>query len=141
MTQPTLAARQRSAGHPVAGAFLAVFGGLLWLIPVVVLVLIVPRFVEIFEKFDVAGGLPTATQAVITVAQALSTWWPVAVLLWLAVVGGLVALCAAVRARRPVALAAVFAGLSFLGVVITITLMVVVLFMPLVRLIEQTGRG
>jgi len=133
--------RQARTGHPVAGSLLALFGGLLWLIPAAMGVLIVPKFVEVFEKFDVPGGLPTATQAVITIARAVSAGWPLAMLVWLAVVGGLAALCVAVRRPWPVVVAAVFAGLSLLGVGAAVVLMVVGLFSALVRTIEQVGQG
>jgi hypothetical protein len=49
------------------------------------------------------------------VAIAVSAWWPLVALVWLVVVVGLVVLCVRVRARWPVALAGVFAGLSLLS--------------------------
>jgi len=139
MTQMTPSQTQGDRGPSVAGALLAIFGGLLWLIPTALVVLVVPKFVKIFE--DSGAELPTATQAVITVAWAVSAWWPLVALVWLAVVGGLVALCEKVRARWPVVLAGMFAGLSLLGVGVGTFLMVVVLFVPLVEMIELMSQG
>jgi len=133
--------RQGGKGHPVAGVLLAILGGVLWLLPVAMGVLIVPKFAEVFDKFDIRGGLPTGTVAVLAVGKAVSTWWPLVALVWLAVVGGLVGLCMKVRRPWPVVVAAVFAGLSLLGVGAAVVLMVVVLFLPLVRTVEVIGQG
>lgn len=143
MTQTAFPGRPTAKAHPVAGALLAllgVFGGLLWLIPAAILVLVVPTFVEIFAKFDISGGLPTATQAVITVAQGLSTWWPVAALVWLAVVGVLAAVCLTVRVRWAAVAAGTFAALSLVAVQVTVVVIVLALFIPMVRLVEGVGQ-
>jgi hypothetical protein len=139
MTQMTSSQTQGGRGRSVAGALLAIFGGVLWLLPAAIIVLVVPKFVEIFE--DSGAELPTATQAVIAAAMAVSAWWPLVAIVWLAVVVGLVALCEKVRARWPVALAGMFAGLSLLGVGVGTFLMVVVLFVPLVEMAELMSQG
>jgi len=140
VTQTTVSERQGGKGGAVVGVLLAVLGGVLWLLPVAMGVLIVPKFAEVFDKFDIRGGLPTGTVAVLAVADGVCTWWPLVALLWLAVVGGLAALCVAVRRPWPVVVAAVFAGLSFLGVGAAVVLTVVALFLPLVRTIEVIGQ-
>lgn len=43
-----------------------VLGGLGWLLLAYVFAFIVPTFAEIFEKFDIKGGLPLATRVVLT---------------------------------------------------------------------------
>jgi hypothetical protein len=139
MTQTPAVERHPRRGHPVAGSLLAIFGGALWLLPAAVIVFMVPKFVAIFEKFD--ADVSAVSAAVIAVATAVSAWWPLVGLVWLAVVGGLVAVCVTVRARWPVVLAGVFAGFSFVGVCVAITLPVVALFIPLQRTIQEVGQG
>jgi len=139
MTQTTLAGQQKSTGHPVAGSLLSIFGGLLWLLPAAIIVLIVPRFVAIFE--DSGADLPASTAAVISVARAVSAGWPLVALVWLVVVIGLVALCVRVRAKWPVALAGVFAGVSLLSVGVVTVLIVVVLFLRLAEMSELMSQG
>jgi type II secretory pathway component PulF len=113
MMQMTHSQKQGDRGSAVAGSLLAIFGGLLWLLPAAIIVLIVPKSVQVFEESS--AELPASTAAIIWVAIAVSAWWPLVALVWLVVVVGLVVLCVRVRARWPVALAGVFAGLSLLS--------------------------
>jgi len=129
----------RRAGRPVLGVVLSLIGGVAWLTLVEMGAFIVPKFVEVFEEFGVAGELPTATVVVLAVAHALLVWWPVAAMLWIAVVGGLVTLCVRVRKGWPVAVAAVFAGVSLVGVATAAVLIMVTLFVPLVKVVESVG--
>jgi hypothetical protein len=139
MTQTTDVERRAPRTHPVAGTFLAVTGGLVWVLPAAVAVFIVPKFVALFEETD--AELPAVSAAVLAGAKAVFAWWPLAVLALLLAVGGLVALSVTVRGPWPVALAGTFAGLSVLGMGVALLLTVVALFLPMQALLDDLSHG
>ena len=49
--------------------------GVAIVILVAIMLFIVPKFKEIFDKFDIKGGLPAPTQALIQVAEIVKVYW------------------------------------------------------------------
>ncbi len=136
MSEPATTPRQgpsRSSG--IAGVVLAIGGGLVWLLPVFTFVFIAPKFAEIFAKFDIKGGLPPMTQAILAVSSAFARYWYLFAALWAAVIAGLVIASVVARRRWPVSLSVAFGVVSLVLVVVIETLVVIGLFMPLQGLI------
>jgi type IV pilus assembly protein PilC len=70
--EKAMALRRRVVGamvYPslVIGVTVVILIGIMWGI--------VPKFQEIFSKFDIPGGLPPLTQALINVSTAIKTYW------------------------------------------------------------------
>jgi hypothetical protein len=98
---------------------------------------VAPKFKEIFEKFDIKGGLPFLTQALLSVADSLAYLWCGAGALWVLVIGGLAVLAGLARWRWWLPVSGVFAGVSFLAMLIAVGVTVVGLFLPLVKLLQS----
>ncbi len=126
---PTTAAR-------IVGAISSLVGGAAWLALLVILVTIVPRFEEIFQKFDIKGGLPESTQVMISVSHIFRSYW----FFLLPLVGGAtVAMfipCISGRKRSVATISVVFGAVSCLLFAIAVTVIVVGLFMPLISLVQ-----
>jgi hypothetical protein len=102
---------------------------------------VVPRFKEIFEKFDIQGGLPVLTQAIIAVSDVLVGCWFVFVPLWLLVVGGLAVWAGRAGSRRALRLARIFAIIAIIATSVLVPLMVIGLFLPLVQRPSRLHHG
>lgn len=140
MSEPATTPRQgpsRSSG--IAGAVLAIAGGLVWLLPIFTFVFIVPKFAEIFAKFAITGRLPLITQAILAVSSAFTRYWYLFAALWAAVIAGLVIASAVAGTRLPVSLSVAFGVISLVLVVVIETLLVLGLFAPMVTLIQDVG--
>jgi hypothetical protein len=139
MTGVPTASHGSSTALKVLGASLVAGGGLAWLIVFALFALVVPRFEEIFLKFDIKGGLPALTQALIAVSHVIKTWWyawvPIGVLAMVALVGA----CLVCQSRAGFYAAAAFAALSLLVAFATPVLLVVGMFLPLVDLVQDVG--
>ena len=142
MSEPVATPRQGPSGLArILGIVVAVVGGLAWLLPVFTFVFIVPKFAEIFVKFDVQGGLPVATQALLAMSSALARYWYLFAALWVAVVAGLAIASVVAGTHWPVWLSAGFAGVSLVLVFVIQALIVIGLFLPLTHLIESVRRA
>jgi hypothetical protein len=120
----------------IIGAAGAVVAGLCWLAMIGPLLFIVPKFEEIFARFEIKGGLPALTELVIAFSRLVRWFWPAAVGGVLAGAGGLVLLCVLARSRGP-AIAAIVAGcVSILALPLYTAALVISLFLPLVTLVE-----
>ena len=128
-------ALRRTVASRVLAASLVVLGGLAWLVILMVVLFIVPKFVAIFADFDVK--LPQGTMVILCVSRAVGQYSIVFGALWLIVVPGLAVLLAATARRWAVGLAAAFAGVSLVGTLMALVLTVVGLFLPLVSLLES----
>jgi hypothetical protein len=134
---PTADGQGGRAARRIAGVGLAVLGGVPWLAVAFVLVFTVPRFAEIFAKFE--GQVPAVTQAVLAAGKFVSNYWYLCAMMWLALVGGLAGLCLIVPGRWPAAVAVGWAGVSVVGAAAIMAVTVMALFLPLVRLTEDLG--
>lgn len=139
MTGLSAEPRRPSAGLKALGVVLASAGGLVWLIPIVLLVYIVPKFVEVFNKFD--AELPSLTRVIIAASWAVAQVWYLAALVWLAVVAGLVGASLAARSNRAIWASGIFAAVSVGLTLLVLAGMVVSLFVPLVVLVQETNGG
>ena len=128
-------ALRRTVASRVLAASLVVLGGLAWLVVLMVVLFIVPKFVAIFADFDVK--LPQLSQAIICASRVVGQNSIVFGALWLIVVPGLAVLLAATSWRWAVGLAAAFAGVSLVGTVMALVLTVLGLFLPLISLLES----
>ena len=116
----------------IAGAGLTVIAGAPWAVMLWIFLFVVPKFHEIFARFEIKSGLPAATEAIIGISAVLTTFWPVAVLM---VVGGTVALavlCGRARTLRVIIAAAVACAVSLLLFMVCLPILTVSLFLPLV---------
>jgi hypothetical protein len=117
----------------IAGAVVA---GLCWLAMIGPLLFIVPKFEEIFAKFEIKGGLPATTEFVIAVSHVVRWAWPAVIVGVLVGVAGLVVLCVLARTSRP-AIAAIVAGcVSVLALALYTAALVISLFLTLVSLVN-----
>ena len=123
----------------IAGAGFTVIAGAPWAVMLWIFLFIVPKFHEIFARFEIKSDLPAATEAIIRISAVLTTFWPVAVLM---VVGGTVALavlCGRARTSRVIIAAAVACAVSLLLFMVCLTILTVSLFQPLVVLIQAAS--
>ncbi|MBM4019746.1 MAG: hypothetical protein FJ288_15730 [Planctomycetes bacterium] len=121
------------------GVLFGLLGGAAWAVLLGVLVFIVPRFEEIFERFEIESGLPVATMLVIVAAGAVRTWWFMFAPALAAAVGAPVLASVGGRSLAVAVAAAVFGMVSILLAAACVTLVVVGLFAPLVQLIGAVG--
>jgi type II secretory pathway component PulF len=122
----------------IIGIVAAVLSGLCWAAAIGPLVFIVPKFEQIFSRFEVA--LPVATQTVLGLSHVASQFGLVLAALVLVASVGLAVLCGRARSNWPVIVAAVACGLSVVGFFVFQAVLTVSLFLPLVKLIEAVGR-
>jgi len=131
----------RSKASRLAAGVLVAAGGVCWLAPLFVLVAIVPRFGEIFEKSGIEGGLPGATAFALGIGSALGEVGLWILALWLVLVLALAAAAALAPWRLMVCVSAILLGLCFVGSVAATTATVVALFLPMAQLMQQVGSG
>ena len=139
MTQSAGAAQRPSVAGRVVGVCFGLVGVLGWVSLIGILAFIVPRFEEIFTRFEVRGGLPWVTAVIIHLSHAVRNWWflfgPAAA----AVLAALLVGCIWTRAPGCVIAAVVFGTVSVLAVAVGVTVIVAGLFTPLVTLIQDVG--
>jgi len=70
--EKAMALRRRITGAMVYPAMVI---GIALVIVTLIIMFIVPRFEDIFKKFDIKGGLPMPTQILINVSHAVGTYW------------------------------------------------------------------
>jgi len=100
----------------------------------------VPRFAEIFAKFKIEE-FPATTQTLCNIGFVVQQFWYLFGLAWLAATaGGIFWIVRTSRQRALVLMAAIGFG-SWMLVGLLIGVVVILLFQPLVELIQQTGRG
>jgi len=129
--------REPCAAYNVTSGLIVLMGGLLWLLPAIGCVFIVPKFAEIYSKFEMEPS-PSA-QAVIAFARAVTTWWWAFGVAWVVVVGGLVVLAVAVRQRWTIIASVVFAAASLVAVVVVAFVLVLLLSRALVETVQAVG--
>jgi len=139
MSQAAAVPEGRSAASRAASSLLVAVGGLVWLLVAGIFVFVGPRFKEIYAKFDIKGGPPVLTQAIIAVSDVLAGYWFVFVPLGLLVVGGLAVWAGLARSRRALWLAGIFAISAIIATTVLVSLMAIGLFLPLVPLIQSVG--
>ena len=128
-----------STALKILGVCLVAGGGLAWLVVFALFALLVPRFEEIFQKFDVEGRLPALTHALIAVSHIIKTWWYAWVPTGVLAMAALVYADLVCRSRAGFYAAAAFAALSLAAAFITLVLVVIGVFLPLVDLIQDVG--
>jgi hypothetical protein len=138
MSQSPAAVPCRSTVSRLACVGLVILGGLCWLPGPGIALFVVPRFKEIFVKFDIKGSLPFLTQAIIAVSDVLLGYWFVFVPLWLLVVGGLAVWAGLAGSRRALLLAGIFAIIAIIATTVLVPVMVVGLFQPLTQMLIQS---
>lgn len=89
--------RSKVIGAMIYPAFLLVFG---FGVVAVMLTYFVPKFEPIFERMRASGGLPTATQLLLTVSEVLRSYWPLVLLAAAGAVFGVVRLLTSAAGRR-----------------------------------------
>ena len=100
---------------------------------------IVPRFAEIVAKFKFEP--PATTQTLFSIGLTIRQFWYLFGLAWLATTaGGIFWIVRTSRQRALVLIAAIGFG-SWMLVGLFIGVVVILLFQPLVQVIQQTGRG
>lgn len=107
-----------------------------WVILLVILLYLVPRFQDIFSQLQVE--MPVPTRVILAFSDLLRTWWFVALPMLLALAVGLIVFAAiygAERIRWIVVLVAVSFGLLGPG----IGVVVIALFLPLTKMIQEMG--
>ena len=137
MTQSAAVPQGPSTFVRVMGVVSGLLGGLSWLVVFGVLLLIVPKFEEMFARFEIKAGLPWVTKAVIAVSHALHIAWPLVACIVLGIPAA--AILVSIRARsRKGAVAAVVFGLGSLAILsVVLPVIVISLFLPL----EHFTRG
>jgi type II secretory pathway component PulF len=139
MTECTPQLPVRSLASRIASAALVVVGGLFAFIPILVVTFVVPRFEEIFHKFNIPDGLSPLTETLIGIGHVLGWCWFVVVPMGLLGVGYLAVVCARPRTRRGLLWAVIFAGASFVIVSVLVTIITIGLFQPLTHLIKEVN--
>jgi len=136
MTASTSTPEPPSTAARVVSAFLALYGAFFWLVVLFVLVSKVPRFVQIYERFEIRE-LPTRTILVCTVGLFVARYWYVFGLAWFAATAAVAFGFA--RCKHGLLLGGIFLGVSFLATGVVIGVVVIGLFMGLEILIKSTG--
>ena len=139
MTAVPTASQGPSTALKVLGVCLIAGGGLAWLIVFALLALAVPRFEEIFQRFELEGRLSALTQALIAVSHVIKTWWYAGVPIGVLAMAVLVYACLVCRSRAGIYAAAAFAALSLAAAFITSVLVVIGMFLPMVDLVQDVG--
>jgi hypothetical protein len=127
-------AQGHSVASRIAGIVLALVGGLVWLLPVLGFVFIVPRFVQVFDELGVA--LPVLARYVIGASGVVAHYWPIFAAPLAAVTMGLVVGSVVGKTRVPVGLSVAFSVVSLLMVIAVQTLLVMGLFLPLASVVQ-----
>jgi len=130
----TADAQGHSVASRIAGIVLALVGGLVWLVPVLGVVFIVPMFVQVFDELGVA--LPVLARSVIGVSGAVAHYGFLAGGVLAALVTGLVVASVVARTRWPVWLSVAFAVVSLVLVIAVQALLVIGLLLPLVTVVQ-----
>jgi len=141
MTQVPDVSQERTSFSRGLSATLVVCGGGMWAIPMAIVLVIAPRFEEIFRKFQMPGGVSELTAGIIGLAHFLTEYGYVLLPAGVAAVGVLAWLCSLRSWRGGIVAAGLFAGLSLLALPGIIVVLVVGLFQPLTALISAVGGG
>jgi len=137
MTQSAGAAQRPSVAWRVVGVFFGLLSGLAWLLVFGILVFIVPKFEEIFQRFDAA--LPLLTRALISATHVMFQGWPVFAALMFGVPAAAILLSVLARSSAGVTAAAVLGLVSVFMFVIAMAAIVIGLFLPMISLVEVLG--
>jgi len=112
------------------GVGFAVIAGAPWAVMLGIFLFVVPKFREIFDRFEL--NLPAATQAIISISAILTTLWPVAVMVVAECTVLLAVFCGRARTSRGMIVAVVACAVSLLLFAGCLTILVLSLFLPLV---------
>ena len=112
-----------------------------WLILLLLLGFIVPRFAEIFTKFKIEGGLPVSTQILCSTGLVVQQFWYLFGLGWLCVAGGMVLWVLKGRWKHRALVVSLLGAGSLLGAPVILGAIVISLFCPLVELIKKVNQG
>jgi len=135
MSESATTPRQGPSGLArIAAAVLAIVGGLVWLLPALGFVFIVPKFVQVFNELEVS--LPAPALFLIGASGMVANYWFVFAAPLAAVTIGLVIASVVARTRWPVSLSVAFAVVSLVLVIVVQALLVIGLFIPLVHIVE-----
>ena len=135
MSESATTPRQGPSGLArIAGAVLAIVGGLVWLLPALGFVFIVPMIVHVFVELEVE--LPALARFLIGASGMVANYWFVFAAPLAAVTIGLVAASVVARTRWPVSLSVAFAVVSLVLVIVVQALLVMGLFVPLVHVVQ-----
>jgi hypothetical protein len=131
----------RSTLSRVLSAVLVLGGGALWAIPTFALLYYAPKFQDIFQKFQIPGGLPVVTVTLLALSDFLSRN-AFAILPLAAMAIGLLALLSSLRTwRGGIIAASLFAAVSFFAVAIAVAVLVIGLIQPMVALIQTVSNS
>jgi type II secretory pathway component PulF len=118
------------------GVVSGLLGGLAWLAVFGVLLLIVPKFEEMFARFEIKAGLPWVTQALITISHALHIAWPLVACIVLGVPAAAILVSIYGRSSKGAVAAVVFGLGSLVILFVAMPVIVAGLFLPLVELLK-----
>ena len=132
MTQSAAVPQGPSTFVRVMGVVSGLLGGLSWLVVFGVLLLIVPKFEEMFARFEIKAGLPWATQVLITISHALHIAWPLVACIVLGIPVAAILVSIRARSRKGAVAAMVFGLGSVLIPLVALPVIAINLFLPLV---------
>jgi len=132
-----------SQGTPVwvraTGVVSGLLGGLAWLLLFGVLLFIVPKFEEMFVRFEIKSGLPAPTKILITLSRILRVAWPLAAAIMFGIPAASILLSVFARSSKGAAAAVVFGLGSLLIVLVVLPVIVTGLFLPLLDLMQSAS--
>jgi type II secretory pathway component PulF len=128
-------------GARVTGAVMAMLGGVAWVALLTILLTVVPRFENIFIKFDIPGGLPDLTRGVIAASHAVSRM--AIIVLPMVTIGTflLVGFSVADRRRTAITISTIFGIVSCLIVTIFGALIVYGILNPFMNIMTHVSSG
>lgn len=139
MTQSTAAVQGPPVWVRAMGVVSGVLGGLAWLLVFGILVFFVPKFEEMFARFEIKAGLPWVTKVLISISHVLHVGWPLVACIVFGIPAASILVSILDRSPKG-SVAAIVLGLSsVLIVLVALPLIVAGLFMPLVEIIKATS--
>ena len=141
MTEATTEPVERSKFSRVTSAILVALGGVAWLLPLGLMLLFVPRFEDIFKKFDIRGGLPMLTQMEINLSHVLARFWYPMVPAGLLGTAALAVWCYRTPSRWGVHVAWGFLAVSVAAAVVDVAFLALGMLWPLQPIIQSVGHS
>ena len=133
MTATATPASARPLWHRLVSAGVVILGGVFWIGGAFLFTVLGRRWSEMYERFEIKGGLPYPTQLVMDLYALLSHHWAGTCLIWAVLVAGLALAASWSQSRRAFRLAGWFAVACFFGWYSMLIVLPVTLFLPLVR--------
>jgi hypothetical protein len=132
MTQSAAETRGTPVWVRAMGVVSGVLGGLAWLLVFGILVFFVPKFEEIFARFEIKAGLPWVTKVLISISHVLHVGWPLAACIVFGIPAASILVSIFARSRKGAVAAMVFGLGSLLIPLVALPVIAINLFLPLV---------